>query len=55
MRFATGSLAAFSYNAVLALIVLAYFCIALPESRATLTVDGIFMLFLLAVLANLCY
>jgi hypothetical protein len=43
------------YNAVLALIVGVYFCRALPESRAAVTVDGILGLFVLAVFANLCY
>jgi len=43
------------YNAVLALIVIGYFCGSLPESRAALSFDGFLFVFILAVLANLCY
>jgi len=43
------------YNGALAVIVTAYFCIGLPQSRASLTVDGCLGLIVLAVLANLCY
>ena len=43
------------YNAVLALIVIGYFCRSLPESRAALSFDGFLFVFILAVLANLCY
>jgi hypothetical protein len=43
------------YNLVLAAIVLAYFVIGLPGSKHTVTLDFIFLLFLLAVLANVCY
>src|SRR5256712_10232489 len=43
------------YNAVLALIVLGYFCASWPASRSTFTFDGILFLFVLAVLANICY
>ena len=43
------------YNAVLALIVIGYFCGSLPESRATLSFDGFLFVVILAVLANLCY
>lgn len=45
----------FLYNAVLALIVIGYFCASWPASRAAVTVNGILCLFVLAVLANLCY
>jgi hypothetical protein len=43
------------YNAVLALIVIGYFCGSLPKSRATLSFDGFLFVVILAVLANLCY
>ncbi len=43
------------YNAVLAFIVIGYFCGSLPESRAALSFDGFLFVFILAVLANLCY
>ncbi len=43
------------YNAVLALIVIGYFCAALPQSQAALSFDGFLFVFVLAVLANLCY
>jgi len=43
------------YNAALALIVIGYFLAGLPESRSTFTLDGVLILFLLAVLANACY
>ena len=43
------------YNAVLALIVLAYFAAALPKSVSTISLNGILFLFVLTVLANLCY
>ena len=43
------------YNAVLATVVVAHFCAALPASRGSLTVDSLLSLFLLAVAANLCY
>lgn len=43
------------YNAVLAGVVVGYFWAGLPASRATLTLNGVLFLFLLAVLANLCY
>jgi hypothetical protein len=45
----------FLYNAVLAFIVFGYFCAASPKSRAALDVDRLLGLFVLAVLANLCY
>jgi hypothetical protein len=43
------------YNAILALIVIGYFFGSLPESRAALSFDGFLFVFILAVLANLCY
>jgi hypothetical protein len=43
------------YNGVLALIVLGYLGAALPSSRAAITFDSLLGLFVLAVLANLCY
>ncbi len=45
----------FIYNAVLASVVLGYFFSAWPASRSTVTLNGILFLFVLAVLANLCY
>ena len=43
------------YNAVLAAIVLIYFWIGYPASKAELTVNSILFIFLLAVLANVAY
>lgn len=43
------------YNGALAAVVIVYFCLALPASRTGLTVDSVLTLFVLAVLANLCY
>src|SRR5262252_5836318 len=43
------------YNMLLAAIVAGYFLAALPASRSLLTLDGVFWLFFLAVLANVCY
>lgn len=43
------------YNLVLAGIVLTYFGIGYPTSRATISLDFILLLFLLAVLANVAY
>jgi hypothetical protein len=43
------------YNAALAIIIIGYFLAGLPESRSTLTFNGILFLFFLAVLANVCY
>jgi hypothetical protein len=43
------------YNAVLAVIVLAYFALGLPASKSTVSIDGILFLVLLAVGANICY
>lgn len=44
-----------AYNAVLCCIVLFYFFRAYPASRTVFTLDSIFGLFLLAVLANVAY
>jgi hypothetical protein len=44
-----------AYNAVLAAIVLMYFAVGYPVSRATLDLDKVLSLFLLAVLANVAY
>ena len=44
-----------AYNAVLAVVVLTYFGIGYPASKANLTVDSIFVIFLLVVLANVAY
>lgn len=43
------------YNAVLALIVVTYFVFNGPHSRSAVSVDGVLILFVLAVLANVCY
>jgi hypothetical protein len=43
------------YDLVLAAIVLIYFAIGLPLSKQLLNVDFVLFLFLLAVLANVCY
>src|SRR5262245_60565816 len=43
------------YNGVLAAIVLGYFAAAWPASREAVTLDHVMSLFVLAVLANLCY
>jgi hypothetical protein len=43
------------YNAVLAFIVIGYFCGSLPESQAALSFNGFLFVVVLAVLANLCY
>jgi hypothetical protein len=43
------------YNAVLAVIVAAYFFVAWPASRSTVTFNGVLLLFFLSVLANVCY
>ena len=44
-----------AYNLVLATIVLIYFAIGYPASRNNVSVDGILIVFLLAVLANVAY
>ena len=43
------------YNAALAAIVLIYFWMGYPGSKATLSIDSILFVFLLAVLANVAY
>ncbi len=43
------------YNGALAAVVIGYFIAGLPESRGTLTLNGLLFLFFLAVLANACY
>lgn len=43
------------YNAALAIIVIGYFAADYPHSKSTLTIDTVFVLFLLAVLANTAY
>jgi hypothetical protein len=43
------------YNGVLASIVLIYFGMGYPSSRAVVSIDSILGLFLLAVLANVAY
>ena len=43
------------YNGVLGVIVAGYFLASYPESRALLTIDLVFVLFLLAVIANVAY
>jgi len=44
-----------AYNVVLAAIVLIYFVIGYPASRANVTIDGILFVILLAVLANVAF
>jgi hypothetical protein len=43
------------YNGVLSAVILIYFVLAYPASRSTVSVDGAFFVFLLAVLANVAY
>ncbi len=43
------------YNAVLGFIVLAYFAISWPSSRTVVSFNGVSVIFMLAVLANICY
>jgi len=43
------------YNGVLAAIVLVYFVRGLPASKQTVSFDGLLVLFLLIVLANVVY
>ena len=43
------------YNLVLALVVLSQAYFGWPEAREILKVEGFLVLFILAVLANLCY
>ena len=44
-----------AYNAVLMAVVLIYFFLNLPASKAVISVDSILYVFLLAVLANVVY
>lgn len=44
-----------AYNAVLTAIVVVYFLLGLPASKAALSVDPILELFLFAVMANIGY
>ncbi len=43
------------YNGVLAVIVIGYFFAAYPQSKSRLTLDTVFVVFVLAVLANVAY
>lgn len=43
------------YNLVLALIAAGWFVYSLPGSWVNITIDTLFILFILAVLANICY
>jgi hypothetical protein len=43
------------YNAVLTLIVVGYFAVNSPHSRAVVSFEGVLVVFVLAVLANICY
>ena len=42
-------------NAVLALVVVTYFALNWPLSRTVVSFDSVFLLFVLAVFANICY
>src|SRR5262245_45301423 len=44
-----------AYHAVLALVVLTSFAINCPRSRDMVSLDVVLMVFVLAVLANVCY
>jgi hypothetical protein len=44
-----------AFNAVLALIVLGYFVANWPHSRTVVSFEGVLFVFILAVLANMCY
>ena len=44
-----------AYNAVLALVVMVYFVINWPHSGRAVSLEGILWVFILAVLANVCY
>jgi hypothetical protein len=44
-----------AYNGVLALIVLAYFAVNWPHSQTVVSFEGVLIVFVLAVLANICY
>ena len=43
------------YNVVLAAVVIFYFALAWPHSKSFLSVNASLFLFILAVLANICY
>src|ERR1051325_232844 len=43
------------YNLMLSAIVIGYFIAGLPQSRAVVSFDTVFALFILAVIANICY
>jgi hypothetical protein len=43
------------YNAVLTLVVLGYFAVNWPHSRTVISFEGVLVVFVLAVLANICY
>jgi len=43
------------YNVALAAVVIFYFVLAWPGSRAVFSLDAVLFLFLLAVVANICY
>jgi len=43
------------YNLALAVVVLAYFAVNYPASKAALSIDSALLVFLLAVLANVAY
>lgn len=43
------------FNLVLTGVVLAYFAAAWPQSREAVTLNGVLVFFILAVLANVCY
>jgi hypothetical protein len=43
------------YNLILAIVVLVYFVAGLPLSKRSLSLDTAFLVFLLAVLANVAY
>ena len=44
-----------AYNVVLALVVVAYFALNWPQSRTAVSFEGVLFVFVLAVLANICY
>jgi hypothetical protein len=44
-----------AYNAVLAAVVIFYFGLQWPNSRPLLSIDSVLFLFILAVVANICY
>ncbi|MEO6054833.1 MAG: hypothetical protein ABIP97_12550 [Chthoniobacterales bacterium] len=43
------------YNLVLALIVIGYFLAGLPDSMQRISVNGVLVVFILAVISNACY